>query len=70
MSPSKKMVLMPQKLTENLQKQQQQQQQYLPQSIQTPGNPMTRVDREMYAILNSHAFKNEGEKWVKYLKNH
>ena len=35
MSHAKKMVLVPQELAENLQKQQQQQQQYLPQSIQT-----------------------------------
>ena len=47
MSHAKKMVLVPQQLAENLQKQHQQQQQFSPQqSIQTPGNPMTRLDSD------------------------
>lgn len=38
----------------------------LPPTTQTPGTPLSRLDRDMYEISRSDDFRDEREKWASY----
>lgn len=61
MEYAKKMVLIPEESAKRFQ-----QLLNLPPTVQTPGTPLTRLDREMSEISASSKFKDEREKWSSY----
>jgi len=80
MEKAKKMVLISTENFEKMQRMQQQQQQQQNQqsenvnntekdnnkSVRTPGTPLSRLDAEMYRILNLSTPTDEGERWKMY----
>lgn len=39
-----------------------------PKTVQTPGDPVSRLDAELSSILQSRKYHDDGEKWKQYLQ--